>query len=60
MPPQIDPKMDDFGLLPLPYTLNLEDEDSEIDNPNILEKEIKMDFHKLVIIGVPHMMPNND
>ena len=34
MPPEIEPKMDDFGLLPLPYTLNLEDEESEQEREN--------------------------
>ena len=43
------PKPEDFGLLPLPYTLE------ECDGPS----RFQMDFHKLVVLGVPHALQNS-
>jgi len=43
------PRAEDFGLLPLPYSL------VECDGPS----RFRMDFHKLVVLGVPHAMQNS-
>ena len=51
MPPPINPRAHDCGLLPLPYT---------IDKDDPAEEGTRLNFHKLVIIGVPHVLQNND
>lgn len=58
LPPKFEPKPHDFGLLPLPYTVSgLEDEDGvgAADTTGF-----RLDIHKLVVIGVPHVLQNND
>lgn len=58
LPPKFEPKPHDFGLLPLPYTVSALDEDergSATDTTGF-----RLDIHKLVVIGVPHVLQNND
>jgi hypothetical protein len=58
LPPKFEPQPNDFGLLPLPYTVSaLEDEEraSATDLTGF-----RLDIHKLVVVGVPHVLQNND
>jgi hypothetical protein len=55
MPPPVEPKLDDFGLLPMPFTLKNEETPSTVEDAS----NFQLTFHKLVIVGVPHVLPNN-
>lgn len=58
MPPKFEPKPHDFGLLPLPYTVSRLEQDTSSSSSNL--KGFQLDLHKLVVIGVPHVLQNND
>lgn len=57
MPPKFEPKPHDFGLLPLPYTISKE---KDATTKYSSSHAFRLNLHKLVVIGVPHVLQNND